>query len=136
MYCQTEVPNFTSFDDESLFSSNGTISFYNRRNGQKNFHAGFYHSKHQRQFYFNLRAGLAGDGLLRTYVLPPSLTGAVLSLFPTKYPPRAFSVVDLQTLICLWFMHEYALPHFVFADRAFLKYALPIGRIGRSGAAA
>jgi len=136
MYCQSEVPNFTSFDDKTLFSSVGIIGFYYQRNGQKNFHSGFSHSKHQRQFYFNLRAVLTGDGLLRTYVLPLSLTGVVLSLFPTKYPSRAVSVVDLQTSICLWFMHECALLHFVIADRAFLKYALPIGRIGRSGAAA
>jgi hypothetical protein len=63
-----------------------------------------------------LWAGHAGDGLLRTYVLPPSLTGAVLSLFPSKYPSRAVSVVDLQTSICLWFVHECAVLHFRFCS--------------------
>ena len=46
-------------------------------------------------------------------LVPPRLTGVVQQDFLRNVLPELLQSLDPQTGIYLWFMHDYALPHFL-----------------------
>jgi hypothetical protein len=69
---------------------------------------------------WNFHVGIAEDGLLGPYFLPPCLTRALYYDFFMKLTSRAVARCDLQTQIHVWFMHGGGPPHFLLAFWAFL----------------
>jgi hypothetical protein len=61
--------------------------------------------------------GIARTSLLGLYFLPARLTGAVCYEVLRNVLPELLQDVDLQMRIHLWFMHDGAPQHFLFAVR-------------------
>jgi hypothetical protein len=102
-------PHFLS-TDEALFTRDG---FFNCRNShvwaEQNPHATVARN-HQERFAVNVWAGIIGDNLIGSYLLPPRLNGHIYRIFLEETVPELLQDVPLIVRQQMWMQQDGA-PH-------------------------
>jgi hypothetical protein len=105
--------------DEAAFTRNGIIHFHNNYVwAEENPHA-VVQSRHQQQFSINVWAGIIGDVLVGSQVLPQRLTGNSYRHFLENDLPKLLEDLPFAIRAHMCFVHDGAPPHFSITVREF-----------------
>ena len=122
------------FTDEAGFTKNGMINLHNKHVwADENPHATIV-SHHQHQFQpINIWAGIIGNCLVGSFVLPERLNGQLYLEFLKDAFVDLIEDLPLETRRDMYFMHDGAPPHFSVSVREHLNNVYPNRWIGRGG---
>ena len=79
------------------------------------------HSRHQRQFSLNVRAGITDKFLIGPFFLDEKLTGTKYVDFSSTRLHEILEQVPVDIKLCMRFMHDGAPPYFSRVARQFLN---------------
>ena len=119
------------FTDEACFTRSGITNFHNE-------HVYAYENPHvkkvthyQHEFRLNVWAGIIGNFIIGSVVLPPRLHGVNYLEHLGKTLPEILEELPLQLRQVMWFMDDGAPPHFTLNVRNYLHQHYPNRWIGR-----